>query len=188
MKPHLDSAEALGSHESVGVPSSGGMSLASRPFLIGLAFTVLSIAIAWVAAYQAFDGGPTPVGASMPSAESAADLSRSERVALAGGSVSEGIDLLYAELPLQMSDQEWRRDVSSASTRLEAGAEELATLLADESGTAEVQSILLEMCEAADDLRSAVQAQSPEAARSALERMDSCVQAWEAHGPGDGAE
>jgi len=164
------------------------MFLSSRPFLIGLAVTALSIAIAWVAAYQAFDGGPTRVGASTPSAGSVAEPSQSERVALARGSVSEGIDLLYAELPLQMSDEEWRRDVSSASTRLETGAEELATLLADESGTVEVQSILLEMSKAADDLCSAVQAQSPEAARSALERMDSCVQAWEAHLPGDDAE
>lgn len=160
-------------------PSSNRLS--NRWFRFGIAFTLLHIAVAWAAfSYDAYDAGPAPVGASVPSEGVSVGPSGADRVEAASASVGEAIDLLYAELPLRMSDGEWRRDVSSSCMLLSARALELDTVLPDDPEAAQLRGVLLDMSETAEELRVAVQDQSPEAAQLAVDRMNRCVEAWAA--------
>lgn len=152
--------------------------LSNRWFRFGIAFTLLHIAVAWAA--FSYDAGPAPVGASLLSEGVPVGHSGADGVAVASASVGEAIDMLYAELPLRMSDGEWRRDVSASCMLLSVKALELDTALPDDPEAAQLRGVLLDMSETAEELRIAVQDQSPEAAQLAVDRMNRCVEAWAA--------
>jgi hypothetical protein len=181
MSPILHRAPQAHPHDATYMRAWDAGLLKNPFFRIGVVFALLHVIVAWLAfSYEGYDPGPASVGAAVSSDRSTAALSTEDRISRAGDAVSESIDLLYAELPVRMSDQEWRRDIVSACTMMGSRADELAALLPDESERGEMHSVLVDMSAAADALRAAVDERNPEAAESALQHMNASVNAWEA--------
>lgn len=188
MRSGLRHAAPASSHGDAGAHTSGASPFSNRWFVYGIAFAVLHIVVAWAAfSVPTYDRGPEPAGADL-AVESARSASGSEGIAHASASVSEAIDLLYADLPLRMSDSEWRRDLSTSCMLLSTRAGELEAMMSGDPEATQVIAVLQDMSGTADELRAAVERQDVEAARMAAERMNRSVEVWVVHAPAVGAE
>ena len=166
----------------------GSAALSSTVLRYAVAFTLLHIVIAWAAFSYQGGGVPLLFGSADGAGGNAAGKPHTEQVALAQASVVEAIDLIYADLPPRLADQESRRDLTASCMLLKTRADELGALLADDPGAAGARGALAELSGAADDLRAAVESQSFADAEVALVQLDEGVNAWGAAAGGDASE